>query len=454
MREQSVPRNIMGSSLVLWSLLLLFFAPGVWGAAYGTAGYAANIVRYTEQRAYEHHHNRREPEHVWRYHYRHIRQLSKPNTNYGHSRERSRNVASRHTSRQLPPHVNRYQCQRLNVRRVLVDAGCGRAAGATGSARSPRCSWPRRFHRAYRARRSQRCYRARGRHGGDRANWPHRPDWSAGGYRRDWSAGAARANRRDGPGWASRCHRPARPDGRGRGDGSHRPDRSDWSDGCVVLDRGLRSGDLDDNYHLRRIHPVVIACIATKASQVISFTSTVPSSATVGGPTYNVMATATSGLPVTFTIDQGATSICSISGSTVSFIGVGTCSINADQAGDSNYNEAPTVQQSFGVTSSIPSCQHSNGLGQTYTDCQALGTPGNQASYNVTMATEARAAWPFSGTDSAGTCGAGGGAAAMSRQTASSCAVWAYTGSIAGYVHLNSATNQCFCPTTTDPTWN
>ena len=95
---------------------------------------------------------------------------------------------------------------------------------------------------------------------------------------------------------------------------------------------------------------MVIACIATKASQVISFTSTVPSSAIVGGPTYNVMATATSGLPVTFTIDLGATSICSISGSTVSFIGVGTCSIDADQAGNSNYNAAPTVQQSFGVT--------------------------------------------------------------------------------------------------------
>ncbi|HJX30123.1 MAG TPA: Ig-like domain-containing protein, partial [Thermoanaerobaculia bacterium] len=86
-----------------------------------------------------------------------------------------------------------------------------------------------------------------------------------------------------------------------------------------------------------------------KASQTISFTSTAPSNATVGGTTYAVTATATSGLPVALTIDAAAASVCSISGSTVSFIGVGTCVINANQAGDTNYNAAPQVQQSFAV---------------------------------------------------------------------------------------------------------
>jgi hypothetical protein len=86
-----------------------------------------------------------------------------------------------------------------------------------------------------------------------------------------------------------------------------------------------------------------------KGDQTISFTSTAPAAATAGGATYNVTATATSGLPVTFAIDAAATSVCSISGSTVSFIGAGTCIIDADQAGDANYNAAPQVQQSFGV---------------------------------------------------------------------------------------------------------
>lgn len=86
-----------------------------------------------------------------------------------------------------------------------------------------------------------------------------------------------------------------------------------------------------------------------QGSQTISFTSTAPAGATVAGPTYTVSATATSGLPVTFTIDATATSVCSIAGSTVSFQGVGTCVIDANQAGNANYTAAPQVQQSFAV---------------------------------------------------------------------------------------------------------
>src|SRR5581483_7976664 len=86
-----------------------------------------------------------------------------------------------------------------------------------------------------------------------------------------------------------------------------------------------------------------------KGSQTISFTSTAPVGASVGGPTYTVTATATSGLAVTFTIDATATSVCSISGSAVSFIGAGTCVIDANQAGNANYNPAPQAQQSFAV---------------------------------------------------------------------------------------------------------
>jgi hypothetical protein len=86
-----------------------------------------------------------------------------------------------------------------------------------------------------------------------------------------------------------------------------------------------------------------------KGDQTITFTSTPPASPQVGGPTYNVTATASSGLTVTFTIDASASSVCSISGSTVSFIGNGTCVIDANQAGDANWNPAPQAQQSFGV---------------------------------------------------------------------------------------------------------
>jgi hypothetical protein len=101
-----------------------------------------------------------------------------------------------------------------------------------------------------------------------------------------------------------------------------------------------------------------------------------------------------------------------------------------------------------------PPPAHVNGIGQPFDDCSPLGVPGNASTYSLTLATEARAAWPFSGTDITGTCGAGGTAPrAVFRQTATSCAVWAYSGAPAGRVHLNSADKNCYCPTSADPTW-
>ena len=84
-------------------------------------------------------------------------------------------------------------------------------------------------------------------------------------------------------------------------------------------------------------------------TQTISFTSTPPASAVVGGPTYTVSATASSGLAVTFTIDSASAGVCALSGSAVWMIGAGTCTINANQAGNGTY-QAAQVQQSFSVS--------------------------------------------------------------------------------------------------------
>src|SRR5579862_1003591 len=87
----------------------------------------------------------------------------------------------------------------------------------------------------------------------------------------------------------------------------------------------------------------------SKSSQTITFTSTAPSPAAVGGSPYTVTANASSGLAVSFSIAAGSAGVCSISGSTVSFIAAGTCVVDADQAGNASYQAAPQVQQSFAV---------------------------------------------------------------------------------------------------------
>jgi hypothetical protein len=63
------------------------------------------------------------------------------------------------------------------------------------------------------------------------------------------------------------------------------------------------------------------------------------------------MATATSGLAVTLTVDATAGTVCSISSGVVSFKAVGSCVIDVNQAGNGDFAAAPQLQQSFAVAS-------------------------------------------------------------------------------------------------------
>ena len=66
------------------------------------------------------------------------------------------------------------------------------------------------------------------------------------------------------------------------------------------------------------------------------------------GQSVDLNASASSGLPVSFSITTGS-SIASISGSTVSFSGTGPVTIQASQDGNSTYAAAASVSKSFGV---------------------------------------------------------------------------------------------------------
>jgi hypothetical protein len=91
----------------------------------------------------------------------------------------------------------------------------------------------------------------------------------------------------------------------------------------------------------------------TRKTQTIAFKSAAPASATVGGA-YAPVATTSSELPVLLTIDPSSSSVCAMSGSTVNFIGAGTCSINANQEGNTEYAAAVQVTQSFPVAAPPP----------------------------------------------------------------------------------------------------
>jgi fibronectin-binding autotransporter adhesin len=96
--------------------------------------------------------------------------------------------------------------------------------------------------------------------------------------------------------------------------------------------------------------PVASACgaasqtVTSKATQTIAFGAIAPT--IYGSAPFAVSAVASSGLPVTFS--SVTPLVCSVSGSTVSLIAAGTCTIAASQAGDTA-TEAATVTQSFTV---------------------------------------------------------------------------------------------------------
>jgi sugar lactone lactonase YvrE len=93
------------------------------------------------------------------------------------------------------------------------------------------------------------------------------------------------------------------------------------------------------NYRIRQV-------IAAKQEQTISF-APIPNRTFIPRDSFTISASASSGLPVTFTVGAGQS--CSISRSTVQINAVGSCTLTADQGGNSSYNPAPEVTQSFRI---------------------------------------------------------------------------------------------------------
>jgi hypothetical protein len=79
------------------------------------------------------------------------------------------------------------------------------------------------------------------------------------------------------------------------------------------------------------------------ANQTITFDAL--SSKNFGDPDFGVSATASSSLEVAFS----ATGNCSVVGVTVHLTGAGSCTITASQPGNTNFNPAPDVPQSFSI---------------------------------------------------------------------------------------------------------
>jgi hypothetical protein len=110
-----------------------------------------------------------------------------------------------------------------------------------------------------------------------------------------------------------------------------------------------------------------------KASQTITFSQ--PTSPASAGTTASLVATSTSGLTVTFSTPSAST-ICTVSGTTVDYVGAGPCTINASQTGNGTYSAANPVQRSVTVVPTFAIIDRTSASPQNTTTVTGTGNPG------------------------------------------------------------------------------
>jgi outer membrane protein OmpA-like peptidoglycan-associated protein len=122
-----------------------------------------------------------------------------------------------------------------------------------------------------------------------------------------------------------------------------------------------------------------------RSSQSISFAALVDR--TYGAAPFSVSASATSGLTSEFS--SRTPTVCSVSGSAVSILRAGLCTIRASQSGSANFTAASPEDQSFTVAQAVPTFGWSNSTA-TFGDAPyaiAAPTPSTPGSFAYSSAT-------------------------------------------------------------------
>ncbi|HEX4332093.1 MAG TPA: FG-GAP-like repeat-containing protein [Usitatibacter sp.] len=142
-----------------------------------------------------------------------------------------------------------------------------------------------------------------------------------------------------------------------------------------------------------------------KLPQSISF-GTLPDR-TYGDAPFTISATADSGLAVSFSAGPGG--VCSVLGNSVTIVGPGTCTVQADQAGDATHAAAAPVQQPFNVAKASQTISFPQVAAQAFTPGGTFAANAtSSASLTVTLSTTSSACTTLGGSsvrmNSTGTC--------------------------------------------------
>jgi RHS repeat-associated protein len=142
-----------------------------------------------------------------------------------------------------------------------------------------------------------------------------------------------------------------------------------------------------------------ISVILHIADQTIAFSS-LPASFCYGDPTYTLNATASSGLPVTFSSNNS--SVATINGNILTIVGAGTVTITASQVGNNIFRAAASVSQTitfnslpttFNLAQQTPYCQGTSG--------GVISLSGSENNVQYTLYYNGTALQPIAGNGSA-----------------------------------------------------
>jgi len=158
-------------------------------------------------------------------------------------------------------------------------------------------------------------------------------------------------------------------------------------------------------------------------AQTITFPAISPQTS---GTTVSVAPTASSGLPVTVT--SNSTTVCTVSGYTVSLLAPGNCSLTASQAGNTTYSAAKSVTNTFAVSQ----------LAQTIT-FNTIATQNVGASFTLIATSTSNLPVSFSTTSASNVCTVTGSAGVYTA-TATGYGTCAITATQAGNTEYKAAT--------------
>lgn len=126
--------------------------------------------------------------------------------------------------------------------------------------------------------------------------------------------------------------------------------------------------------------------IVVKDAQTITFTDITK---TFGEGAFDLAATTTSGLDITYTIEAGKEYVATLSGKTVTIVGAGTATITASQAGNDNYNAATDVSVTLTV----------NKADQTITGLSDMSKNANDADFTLSAIASSGLALTYSSSN-------------------------------------------------------